>query len=365
VDGSSGSTSATAPVGPARSNVIDAAAAERRSRLRGIKLRTLVGDHLGRAVTADPATFPPGTSALVDDDLAWVLVDDDPARGLGPALAWARRRDAHALHVLAECDTGLLARRAAAFSLPITVWHVDGRTLEPASAASLTAPPGPNPAHLSLLPVIEAGGATPVIEHGVVIGEVRGLEVCRVVDDPVDDHARLEVGIGVHDREAFALIHGDIPTADALAGVVDAVTRHRGTGADHALDRLVPERLLRWRLEQDSGDLGLDSLAPAEPPVPRPNVKERAPCSARGRRADGSEVVVVCSVGVDLDLIPYATDARRLGESQPGVGGGTMESAETLIVLPSRDLVPITVELAGLLDQAVALVSWPSESSSG
>ncbi len=364
MDGSSGSTSATAPVGPARSNAIDTAAVERRGRLRGIKLRTLVGDHLGREVTADPASYPPGTSALVDDRVAWVLVDDDPARGLGPAVAWARRRDAHALHLLAERDSGLLARRAAAFSVPITVWHVDGRTLEPARAAPLPAPPGPAPAHLALLPVIEAGGATPVVEHGVVTGEVRGLEVCRVVDDPVSGHARLEVGVGVHDREAFALIHGDVPAADALAGVVEAVTRYRGTGANHALDRLVPERLLRWRLEQDPGDLGLDSLAPAEPPVPRPNVKERAPCSARGRRADGSEVVIVCSVGVDLDLIPYATDARRLGERQPGVGGGEMESAETLIVLPPRDLVPITVELAGLLDQTVALVSWSSESPS-
>jgi hypothetical protein len=322
----------------------------------------LVGDHLGREVTAEPASFPPGAAALVDDRVAWVLVDGDPARGLGPALAWARRRDAHHLHLLAERDTGLLARRAATFAFPITVWQVDGRSLQPAEALPLAVPPRPAPAHLALLPVIEAGGATPVIEHGVVMGEVRGLEVCRVVDDPVGGRARLEVGVGVHDREAFALIHGDVPGVDALAGVVEAVTRHRGVGANHPLDRLAPERLLRWRLEADPAALGLVSLAAAEPPVPRANVKDRAPCSARGGRADGSDVVVVCSVGVDLDLIPYATDARRLGESQPGVGEGVME---TMIVLPPRDLVPMTVELAGLLDQAVALVSWPSESPSG
>lgn len=307
---------------------------------------------------AEAASFPPGASAVVDDHVAWVLVDGDPARGLGPALAWARRRDADDLYILAERDTGLLARRATAFSVPITVWHVDERSLRPAEVAPLTAPPHPVPAHLALIPMIEAGGAVPVIEHGVVTGEVRGLEVCRVVDDPVAGHARLEVGVGVHDREAFALIHGDVPAVDALAGVVDAVTRQRGAGAEHALDRLVPERLLRWRLEQDPAALGLVSLAPAEPPVPRPNVKDRAPCSARGRRADGSDVVIVCSVGVDLDLIPYTTDARRLVASQPGVGRGAVETAETMIVLPPRDLVPMTVELAGLLDQAVALVSW-------
>ena len=67
-----------------------------------------------------------------------------------------------------------------------------------------------------------------VVEHGVVTGEVRGLEVCRVVD--VDDgggRVRLEVGVGPHDREAFAIIHGDVPTRAALAGVVAAVAAAR------------------------------------------------------------------------------------------------------------------------------------------
>ena len=51
-----------------------------------------------------------------------------------------------------------------------------------------------------------------VVEHGVVTGEVRGLEVCRVVDDrTTGDGVRLEVGVGAHDREAFAIIHGDVP----------------------------------------------------------------------------------------------------------------------------------------------------------
>ena len=60
----------------------------------------------------------------------------------------------------------------------------------------------------------------PNVEHGVVTGEVRGLEVCRVVDDPHTGAVRLEVGVGAHDREAFTIMHGDVPTVDALAGVV-------------------------------------------------------------------------------------------------------------------------------------------------
>ncbi len=189
------------------------------------------------------------------------------------------------MHVLADRATGLLARRAAAFTVPIEVWHVDERRLLPAVAEPLLPPPAPSPEHLALASVIEAGGAVPVVEHGVVTGEVRGLEVCRVVDDPITGAVRLEVGVGAHDREAFAIIHGDVPTVDALAGVVDAVLLHRRPGAvEHPLSRLVPERLLRWSLAADPAPLGLVDLVPVPPPQPRPNVKDRVPCSALGHR---------------------------------------------------------------------------------
>ena len=136
--------------------------------------------------------------------------------------------------------------------------------------------------------------------------------MCRVVDDPHTGAVRLEVGVGAHDREAFTIMHGDVPTVDALAGVVRAVDEHRRPGApQHPLNRLVPERLLRWQLIEDPGVLGLASVERIEPPLPRPNVKDRVPCVALGHRDDGGEVVLVCSVGVDLDLVPYAIDARR------------------------------------------------------
>ena len=120
--------------------------------------------------------------------------------------------------------------------------------------------------------MVEAG-AVPVVEHGVVSGEVRGLEVCRVVDDPQTGAVRLEVGVGAHDREAFAIVHGDVPTVEALAGVVDAVKAHRSPGTPHPLNRLAPERLLRWRLEQEPSLVGLASVTPTQPPVPRRSVE--------------------------------------------------------------------------------------------
>jgi hypothetical protein len=322
----------------------------RRRRLRAVKLQALVRDHLGRHIDPVVGAFPPG-AAIVVDGSAWVLVEDDPARGLGPALAWALRNGATSLHVLAERATGTLARQASSFTFPIEVWHVDDRTLLPAVAEPLLASPAAAPAHLELVDTIVAGGAEPNVEHGIVTGEVRGLEVCRVVDDPHTGAVRLEVGVGAHDREAFTIMHGDVPTVEALAGVVRAVDEHRRPGApQHPLNRLVPERLLRWRLLREPGLLGLAAVERLEPPVPRPNVKDRVPCVALGHRDDGAPVVLIFSVGVDLDLVPYAIDARR---SAPGVDGG-----EVWLVAPERDLVPVTAELAALTDQAVSLVPF-------
>jgi hypothetical protein len=329
---------------------------ERRARLRGVKLQALVHQHLGREISAELGVFPPG-AALRESGAAWVLLEDDPERGLGAALAWARRQEAETLHVLADRATGLLARRAAAFTMPITVWRVEERSLLPAVADAVTAPPAASPTHLALVDTIVAGGAVPVVEHGVVTGEVRGLEVCRVVDDATTGAVRLEVGVGAHDREAFAIVHGDVPTVDALASVVRSVATYRGVDApQHPLNRIAPERLLRWRLEQDPGAIGLTAVAPAQPPVPRPNVKDRVPCTAHGRRDDGTPVILVCSVGVDLDLVPYAVDARLAAlieeRHESGVGG------ELWLIAPPRDLVPMTAELASLADQALSLVPF-------
>ena len=102
--------------------------------------------------------------------------------------------------------------------------------------------------------LIAAGGATPAIEHGVLVGEVRGLEVCRVVTDAATGDTRLEVGIGQHDREAFQMLHGDVPTVEALAKVVAAVEPHRQHGAaPHPLNRLGQEQALRATADRRPG----------------------------------------------------------------------------------------------------------------
>jgi hypothetical protein len=278
-----------------------------------------------------------------------VLLDDQPASRLGPAVLWALRHAAEHLHVIADDGTGVLARRAAEFDLPIEVWHAEGRMLLPAVPEPFVEPL-PVPAHHEALRSrIEEGGAAPEIEHGVLVGEVRGLEVCRVVDDLDLDTTRLEVGVGAHDREAFLMLHGDVPTAESLARVVDAVSEHRRVGApQHPLNRLAAERFLRWRLIDDPSLVGMETVRAVEPPVQRVNLKDPVPCVAIGERGT-ARTVIVCSSGVDLDLVPFAADAALAQGAAPGDA--------VILVVPARDRVRATTELAAALRRPVEIVA--------
>lgn len=322
---------------------METSTAARRAQLQLVKLRALVSDHLGRLDDAAPApasSFGLG-AGLVNRGEAWVLAAERTERSLGPALGWARQTgfpaDVTHLHLLAEEATGLLARRAAQFEVPITVWQVDGRALRAAPPAPAAHPPAVPSAHEELRALIVAGGAIPVVEHGVLFGEVHGLEVCRVVDGP-DGTPRLEVGVGAHDREAFGLVHGDVPTIDALADVVAAVAAHRQPGAEpHPLNRIGAERALRAALIGDPARVGATALQPAQPPVPRANVKDPVPCVATGDGPAGP-MLVVCSIGVDLDVVPFAVDAWLTHGDR---------AAEIVVALPARDQLPVTDALAG------------------
>ena len=60
---------------------------ERRQALVMAKLAALVRDQWGDG-PRHASPFP-GGSALIEEDRGWVLVDVDPERALGGALAWA------------------------------------------------------------------------------------------------------------------------------------------------------------------------------------------------------------------------------------------------------------------------------------
>ncbi|MFN5841537.1 MAG: hypothetical protein ACK45J_11050, partial [Acidimicrobiaceae bacterium] len=197
------------------------------------------------------------------------------------------------------------------------------------------------------MPLISSSGADAVVEHGIVVGEVRGLEMCRVVDDATTGEARLEVGMGVNDREAFAMVHGEMPTEQALRTVIDAVAIHREPGAMvHPFNQFGAERLHRWRALQNPQSVGFAFLQPANPPVKRTNLKDPVPCVAVGKTIDGQNAVAVFVNGVDLDVVPFAVDAADLHNVERSV-----------VVARDQDVTPSLRRTADLSTVAVSFVS--------
>ncbi|MDG2114871.1 MAG: hypothetical protein P8N02_19960, partial [Actinomycetota bacterium] len=271
---------------------------ERRRQLHGLKLRALVEEHLDGTLTDVTGTDDGAIAVLTlasGEPTVAALAEERAVRGLGGALAAAHRAKASDVHIFATDHAGVLARRAQLFTRPPTVWTLDGRVAGPARPDPTQAPPSP-PEVPELVALLEVAGVDVVVEHGVVIGEVQGLEVARVV--PSDTGHQLEVGVGAHDREAFGMLHGDLPTPDAIRQVAEVVRTHRQPGASpHPLNRLGAERWLRARLIDRPSVVGAESLTHAPPPVVRRSLKEPVPAVAHGVDASGAPIVVVTSVG--------------------------------------------------------------------
>ena len=267
-----------------------------------------------------------------------MLADERPERALGGSMAWGRHAGVDEVHVLAGTATGLLARRAAAFSPAPRVWSTDGRSLAPATADPVQREPGPAPEVEAFVPLILGAGADPVFEAGILRAEVLGLEVARVVAD--DSGTRLEVGVGRADREAQRLVHADRPAAEALRRAVAAVRDVRRPDApEHQVNRLAQERWMRSILLRRPELVGARHLEAVPSPVLRSDLRMAAPAPASGIDDAGRPLLVVCSTGIDVDLVPAAADARLTD------GRG----ARLLLVVPEADDHPVTRWLASRL----------------
>ena len=287
---------------------------------------------------------------------AWVLIDDGVVARFGAALAWASRSGGASLDVIVDGSgaggssaagasgvaagaSGVVARRAQCFSPAPGVWVVSGRTLSPAVAAPVV-PGGEEGPPAELVELLESHGLEAVWEHGVLRGEVLGLEVARTVG------SRLEVGVGRHDRVARREMRPSEPVGLALEEAAEAVRARRRPGAGvHPANTLARARWLRSVVVSSGSGYGLESLRVVEPPLPWFDLPEAGAAPAVGVVADsGRPVVVVFSAGVDLDLVPTAADCRLLYGSGPGGS-----ESELWLMMPEGDDVPVTHELAGRL----------------
>jgi hypothetical protein len=255
-------------------------------------------------------------------------------------MAWARQRNVDELHLIVERDAGVLAHRAAQFTAPPTVWQLRSAELQTVEPEAPTRPE-PSAADPVLAELLVDAGLDVVAEHGRLAGELRGLEVARV------SGGRLEVGVGEADRELTAMVHGDLAPEAALERVVAIVADKRRPGAPrHPLNQLVPERWLRWTVRKHPERIGLAHIEPTASPRPRRGMRERDIALAT---TDGA--VLVFSVGIDLDLVPAAAEARAAVDPE----------ARLVLVIPERDDHPVTRDLAERLRSPAKVVTFTGD----
>ncbi|MEY2433482.1 MAG: hypothetical protein QOC92_3207 [Acidimicrobiaceae bacterium] len=285
--------------------------------------------------TVTRSSFPGGAACSAGLS-GWLLVERDATRALGKAMAWARQQGLIDVHLFTEDDAGVLARQASLFVDPPKIWWLNGADLHATDPEPLE-PARPLPDTPDLRELFEQVGLEVVHERDHVAGELRGLEVARVAG------GRLEVGVGEADRELTAMLHGDLAPSEALERVVRIVQQHRHPDAPpHPLNQLVPERWMRWTLRHDPQRIGIDHLEPAPSPRPRVGLRERDIACAVG-----ADAVVVFSVGVDLDLVPAAAEARL----------ALAPDARLMLVVPERDDHPVTRALAKRLQAPAEVVA--------
>ena len=317
-------------------------------RLAGLRLRTLISTQNADPELQHQQVIEFGSAVgVVSKNLAWVLLTSRHEFGLGPAMIWALRNKATALKLFTERNAGDLARRANFFDFKIEVFEITNNAVSGANAVRALPCAVPtkeiSAADESFAVFMLSGGAEITREHGVLAGEVCGLEVCRVVHETADSQvieSRLEIGVGTHDRETFQLLHGRTATVESLRKVVEEVASKRIAGANpHPLNQLGRERLLRHLICASPHLVDAVSLQTVAPPMPRANLKDQVPCCAIGVSRTGQSLVVIFSIGIDPDVISFGADARHAIDAQ----------ADLIFVSPQRDIVPAIAQLAKLL----------------
>lgn len=308
--------------------------ADRRALLERGRAEAILRDHFD--VTPDPLELSTAPFGVISrrGDRAWIVSMSDDLAALGGVLVWIDRHQPAEVDLIVDHHAGVHARRAAILAPECRVWKVDVDAVSRAEPQPI-ADPAPRPADAGAL---EAGlldlGLEVVCEDGILRGELAGLEVARILHGP--DGPVLEAGVGRFDREAGTLLHAGRAPLDAVADTVAQVRPHRVPGAvSHAVNRLARERWLRQVVLADPPAFDIDFPALVEPVPPRANLVEVTPAAVLGTDGDRT-VLLVCSVGVDLGLVPAIADLIAVHE--PDV---------VRIVVPERDRLPHLERLAG------------------
>lgn len=313
-----------------------------RDDLRRAKLRALILSAGGSDPDAGNPTH--GSGVGVDDgSRLWVLANDNtPDRSLGSAVLEAAGRDCVGLVVFYDDPliAAVAARRAQALDPRPEIRLVDRGSSRPVEPAPVPRRPVQSVPPNGFENLCRGVGVEPLHEHGTWRGEVLGLEVVRVVDD------RIEVGVGRFDREATSLLGAGLSAVEVLSAAANQVRAHRRPGAGiHPLATLARERWLRCDLMDTPSQVGATDLVPIDPVDRRSGLRHSSSAPAIGTDEQGGTVLVVCTVGVDVAVVPATADLV-LRENPDRV----------VVVLPPRDVLgPVKRAVSWLVPPATVI----------
>ncbi len=295
----------------------------------------------------EPASIDASPFGVVVDDGGHVVIvsSSEDLAVLGGVLVWVGRNPRPQVDLVVEHHASIHARRASVLAPSLSVHELDGADVKPAVPTAISPPHEPPDDIVSLIAMIERAGAAAVTEDGIVRAEIAGLEIGRVVTGPTG--STLEVGVGRFDREAGALLHADRAPEPTLVATLEQVVQHRHPGAvSHPINRIGRERWLRSIIVDDPMSVGCSRLELTEPVPPRTSLLETRPAALVGVTSEGVSVLVVCTVGVDLGVVPEVADLLA-------VTGATAVK----VAIPERDQLPYLNDLIELLPVPAELVS--------
>ncbi len=268
---------------------------------------------------------------------------------LGTAIIWANANDCAGINLIVDDDAESLAFAASAFNEPVpVVWRAEKRTLVRVEPVMPTIEPAPDCAELTA--ELAAAGLDVVADHGVWLGEINGLEVARVGSR--EGECAIDIGVGAYDQFASAALTPEgRDISESLANVISMVRPHRSAGSEpHAIGRLVRSRWLRAQLIRDPSTLGLEMLNPIPLLFARPGLMETQPAAALGARADGTSVLVACTVGLDLGIAETAAGLSALHCPD-----------EINVVVPQRDMHQRIVDAVAALSTTSSVIAVDGE----
>ncbi|MEZ5234666.1 MAG: hypothetical protein R2749_18465 [Acidimicrobiales bacterium] len=190
-----------------------------------------------------------------------------------------------------------------------------------------------------------------VVEHGVVMAEVAGLEVGEVVRDPEGNGVHLEVGVGRHDREAAQIMEAVLSPQGVTPACSTSCAPTARPGTHPTCSPAWPASAGCARGSSPIPAWSAPSLEPLEPPLAAATSSSRCRRSPSGAPPPAGPLVVACAVGVDLEAVPTAADARDRFDPD----------AELVYAAPARDQYPVVAQLAAQLLAPARLVTVDGE----